>query len=151
MKKPKHLMFLVPKTSWRNLGNDSFEITLVVFTRCIDGASPFILSPPSITSDSCANSYSVSLGNPIDSTYIDLTPVCITQQKPCTFSGGNGSSSALIPLGYLKVTWRYKIYLGGAYSNCCWYKIRWQICCKVVTLLFPVIRILLMMLCSTGV
>ncbi len=118
------------ETRWRNLGNDTFEITIIAYTRCTDLATTFYLSPPSISSDSCANSYSINMGAPLDSTYIDLTPVCKTQQSPCVISGGNGNSSAAVPVGYVKVSWRYKIYLGGQYANCCWYKIRWQFCCR---------------------
>ncbi len=115
---------------WKCLGNDTYQITLVVYRRCTDGASSMSTLPPVISSDSCGNSYTISTPSAQSYTIDDITPVCGSQQKPCPLSGGNAQSSSQVPLGLERHTWVYKIFLGGNYSNCCWYKIHWQLCCR---------------------
>ena len=115
---------------WKCLGNDTFEITVVVYRRCTDGAAGMSNPGLQITSDSCANSYTVGSGSPKSYTVEDITPVCASQQKPCPMSGGSGQSTAQIPVGVERHTWVYKVYFGGNYANCCWYKMRWQLCCR---------------------
>ena len=115
---------------WKCLGNDTFEITVVVYRRCTDGAASMSNPGLQITSDSCANSYTVGSGSPKSYTVEDITPVCASQQKPCPMSGGSGQSTAQIPVGVERHTWVYKVYFGGNYANCCWYKMRWQLCCR---------------------
>ena len=116
--------------NWKCLGNDSFELTLVVYRRCTDGASSMSSLPPAITSDSCTNAYNISPGAAFFYTVEDITPLCVSYQKPCPVSGGNGQSTNQLPLGLERHTWKYKVYLGGNYANCCWYKIRYQLCCR---------------------
>jgi hypothetical protein len=116
--------------SWQCLGNDTFEIKLVVYRRCTDGASTLQVPIPTIASDSCGNSYIVSAGTYRSYTVEDITPLCITQQKLCPSAGGTGQSTPQIPYGVEKHTLVYKIYLGGTYKNCCWYKIQYQLCCR---------------------
>ncbi len=115
---------------WKCLGNDTFEITVVVYRRCTDGAAGMSNPGIQITSDSCSNSYTVGSGSPKSYTVEDITPVCASQQKPCPMSGGSGQSTAQIPVGVERHTWVYKVYFGGNYTNCCWYKIYWQLCCR---------------------
>ena len=118
---------------WKCLGNDTFQITLVVYRRCTDGAASMSsgdLASMTITSDSCANSYTVSKGTMKSYTVEDITPVCSSGQKPCPISGGSGTSTAQIPVGVERHTAVWKVYFGGNYANCCWYKMRWQLCCR---------------------
>ncbi len=126
--KATHVMGL--DIQWKCLGNDTFLITVVAYRRCTDGASTMGGQSFAMTSDSCANSYNVSLGSVKSYTVEDITPVCASQQKPCPMSGGSGSSTPQIPVGVERHTYVYKVYLGGAYANCCWYKMRWQLCCR---------------------
>ena len=111
---------------WKCLGNDTYEIKIVVYRRCTDGATTLSIYPPTVTSDSCANSYTVTVGSLIEHLTEDITPVCASQQKPCPSAGGNGQSTAQMPFGVERHTMRYKLYLGGNYANCCWYKLQWQ-------------------------
>ncbi len=67
--------------SWKCLGNDTFQIKLVIYRRCTDGA-PSLSNPGiQIISDSCANPYTVNSGAPISYTVEDITPLCATAQK----------------------------------------------------------------------
>ena len=81
------------ETYWKSLGNDTFQITMVVYFKCTDNAATFTISPPAITSDSCSNTYNISPGSSIYYSTSDITPVCSLLQKPCAISGGNGMSS----------------------------------------------------------
>lgn len=126
--KATHVMGL--DMQWKSLGNDTFNITVVVYRRCTDGAAAMSNSGLTITSDSCTNSYTINAGSPYSYTIEDITPTCGTQIKPCPMSGGSGNSTSQIPSGIEKYVWNYKVYFGGNYSNCCWYKIRWQLCCR---------------------
>jgi len=101
------------ETRWRNLGNDTFEITLIVYTKCTDGATAFNPGSLVISSDSCSNSYSFNTGSIISSDTTEITPVCSTQAKICPISGGTGQSTAQVPIGIQKNSWTYKIYLGS--------------------------------------
>ncbi len=116
--------------AWKCMGNDTFQITLVIYRRCTDGAAGLSVPVPVITSDSCANAYTVNPGTNKSYTIEDVTPLCATQQKLCPSAGGTGQSNALIPFGVEKHTVIYNVYLGGNYANCCWYKIRYQLCCR---------------------
>ena len=118
--KATHVMGL--DMQWKSLGNDTYNITVVVYRRCTDGAAGMSNPGLIITSDSCVNSYTVTSGSPISYTVEDITPTCVSQQKPCPISGGNGQSTASIPSGIERHTWVYKVFLGGTYANCCWYK-----------------------------
>lgn len=116
---------------WKCLGNDTYQITITAYRRCTDGAAQMSAVNPVITSDSCSNSYNVSSGSYKSWTIEDITPVCNASYKPCTTPNGNGGSSTpQIPVGVEKHTFIYKVYLGGAYANCCWYRIQWQLCCR---------------------
>ncbi len=127
--KATHVMGL--DMQWKCLGNDTFQITVVAYRRCTDGASTMGGQTFTISSDSCtAGNYNVSLGNLLSYTVEDITPVCATQQKPCPMSGGSGASTALIPVGVERHTYVYKVWLGGNYKNCCWYRMYWALCCR---------------------
>lgn len=115
---------------WKSIGNDTFEITFVAYRRCTNGAAGINTPSLQLTSDICANTYYVNIGNPKSHTVEDITPVCVYQQKPCSISGGSGQSTALIPVGIERHSWVYKVYLGGVYTNCCWYKLGWSQCCR---------------------
>ncbi len=115
---------------WRSLGGDTFEITLTVYMRCTDGGSSLTNPIIQIISDSCTNSYNFNSGNPVSYAIDDVTPVCMDNLKPCGVAGGSGQSTAQIPLGIERNRLTYKIYLGGPYANCCWYMIRWGLCCR---------------------
>jgi gliding motility-associated-like protein len=112
---------------WKCLGNDTYEITVVIYRRCTDGAVSLSAISPTITSDSCANSYNVNPGSYKSWTIEDITPVCNQSYKPCTSpNGSGGSSTPQVPIGVEKHTFVYKVYLGGSYANCCWYKIKFE-------------------------
>src|SRR5262249_5245495 len=94
--------------------------------RCTDGAVSLSIYPPTVTSDSCANSYTVTVGALIEHLVEDITPVCANNPKLCPSAGGTGQSTPQIPFGVERHTMRYRLYLGGSYANCCWYKLQWQ-------------------------
>ncbi len=126
--KATHIMGM--DLQWKSLGSDTYNITVVIYRRCTDGAA--LMNNPGllITSDSCATTYNVLTGAPISYIVEDITPTCVIQQKPCPISGGNAQSTVGIPAGIERHTWVYKVFLGGSYANCCWYKMRWQLCCR---------------------
>jgi hypothetical protein len=111
---------------WKCLDNDTFEITLVVYRRCTDGAVSLSIYPPTITSDSCANAHTYPPPSLIEHLVAEITPLCGTVPKLCPSAGGTGMSSSQIPFGVERHTMKYKIYLGGNYANCCWYKLSWE-------------------------
>jgi hypothetical protein len=111
---------------WKCLGNDTYEIILVVYRRCTDGADLLIVYAPTITSDSCSNAYAINAGALIEHLVDDITPTCYSQPKMCPSAGGTGVSTPEIPFGIERHTLRYKIFLGGNYANCCWYKLSWE-------------------------
>src|SRR4051812_6816324 len=61
---------------WKNLANDSFEITIIQYRSCSSGAVTPIT--PGITSDSSSTSYSVSAGNYISWDIENITQTCDT-------------------------------------------------------------------------
>jgi hypothetical protein len=122
------------ETSWNCLGNDTFEITFTVYISCTGGGVAFIPVAPVVTSDSCANTYNVNVGTYYSWTAEDVTPLCETATKICSISGGNGTGTLNVPEGIEKNTFKYKVFLGGALANCCWYKINWEYCCRTSTI-----------------
>lgn len=116
-----HLMGM--DIQWKSVGNDTFEISLIIYRRCTDNATTLTIYPPTITSDSCSNSYTVGASNivQISHTVDEITPVCKNQGPMC-----GGSSTAQIPFGVERHIIKYRVYLGGTYANCCWYKIYWE-------------------------
>ena len=88
---------------WKCLGNDTYEIKIVVYRRCTDGATTLSIYPPTVTSDSCANSYTVTVGSLIEHLTEDITPVCASQQKPCPSAGGNGQLAKAVARYYYKL------------------------------------------------
>lgn len=115
---------------WKSVGNDTFLITITAYRRCTDGADNISYPNFSITSDSCASSNVVHYGSAISHSVEDITPICPTAQKICPSAGGSGQSTAQIPIGIERHIWIYKIYLGDTFANCCWYKIRTDMCCR---------------------
>ncbi len=104
--------------SWRSLANDTFEISLVIYRRC-DNAQPLVETLPTIVSDSCANAYNVTLDSAFYHSIEDITPVK-PAYKPCKVANGNNSSIYGVFYGIERHTYKYKVYLGGNYANCCW-------------------------------
>src|SRR5436190_1944366 len=102
---------------WKHLANDTFEITIVEYRRCSTGSTngPSTLT---IISDSCSNTYSVSAGSYISWTIENIAPVCNDSLNTCSPSPPSG-----VPIVVQRHTAKYRIYLGGTYANCCWYKI----------------------------
>src|SRR6185436_4052423 len=92
--KATHLMGM--DIQWNSLGNDTFLVTVIIYRRCTDGAVSLSITPPIITSDSCANSYTVSAGNLISHDIEDITPVCNNTAKLCPSAGGTGQSTAQV-------------------------------------------------------
>src|ERR1035437_3579529 len=119
--KASHLLGM--DANWRSLTNDTFEISLVIYRRC-DNALPLIEILPSIASDSCSNTYSLTIDSAFSHTIEDITPVN-QAYKPCLVANGNNSSVSGVLYGIERHTYKYKVYLGGNYANCCWYKIRY--------------------------
>ena len=117
--------------AWKKLGNDSVEVKLVLYRRCTDGAATATDAGFQLLTDSCTNLDTSSLGSSISHTVEDITPTCALSYNPCTISGGNGNSTGSIPLGVEKHVWLYHLKLMG---NCCWYKLKYQICCREGTI-----------------
>lgn len=113
---------------YKNLGSDTIEITTVIYRRCTDGAASISPGALTFTSDSCANAYSGTITNPFSHTYSDVTPVCPDSSGPCGTS--NTASSSMMPAGIEKHIYKYKYFFGGTLSNCCWYKLKWELCCR---------------------
>ena len=59
--KATHVMGM--DVQWKSLGNDTYQIKLVVYRRCTDGAAGLSVPIPVITSDSCANAYTAFNGS----------------------------------------------------------------------------------------
>lgn len=115
---------------WKSLTNDTFEITLTAYRKCNDNVAAFIPTLFTIKSDSCANSYVDTLTNYYYYSIDDVTRVC-GGSGPCTNPNGNGgSSSTSMPSGVERHILKYKIYLGGAFANCCWYNVSFNYCCR---------------------
>jgi gliding motility-associated-like protein len=109
---------------WQCLTNDTFKIVFKFYRDCrgIPKSASVVLQ---FQSDSCANSLSGSLTcNRVSLT--DITPVC-SNNKPC-----NPANTMLtsIPYGIEEHRFEGKIYLGGNYANCCWYKFTFSECCR---------------------
>ncbi len=69
---------------WKSLGSDTYNVTLVVYRRCTDGAASMGSGDGAslqITSDSCSNSNTVNKGTFITYFKDDITPTCLSQQK----------------------------------------------------------------------
>lgn len=109
---------------WKCLGNDTYQIIFKFYRDCrgIPKSGSVTLS---FTSDSCANSRSGSITcNRVSLT--DITPVC-SANKPC-----NPANTMLtsIPYGIEEHRFEGKVYLGGTYTACCWYKFTFSECCR---------------------
>ncbi len=109
---------------WKCLGNDTFKIIFKFYRDCrgIPKSGSVSLA---FSSDSCSSSLSGSL-NCSRVSLVDITPVC-SANKPCNPSNTMLSS---IPYGIEEHTFTGKIYLGGNYANCCWYKFTFGECCR---------------------
>ncbi len=109
---------------WKCLGNDTFKIIFKFYRDCRGiprGGSASL----QFSSDSCASSLSGTL-NCNRVSLVDITPVC-NANKPC-----NPANAMLpsLPYGIEEHTYEGKIYLGGNYANCCWYKFTFSECCR---------------------
>jgi hypothetical protein len=95
---------------WKYLGNDTFEIDVIVYWNCINAGNITTITPD-IISDSCSNFYSISPGSYTSWTTEKVIVAC------------NDTSCGATTTGFDKHTFKYKVYLGGSYASCCWYKI----------------------------
>ncbi len=109
---------------WKCLTNDTFKIIFKFYRDCrgIPKSSTVQLQ---FTSDSCASSLSGTV-NCTRVSMVDITPVC-NGDKPC-----NPANSMLtsIPYGIEEHRFEGKVYLGGNFANCCWYKFTFSECCR---------------------
>ena len=109
---------------WKCLGNDTFKIIFKFYRDCrgIPKSGSVQLQ---FSSDSCSSSLSGTL-NCSRVSITDITPVC-NNNKPC-----NPTNAMLpnIPYGIEEHRFEGKIYLGGSYANCCWYKFSFSECCR---------------------
>jgi hypothetical protein len=112
---------------WKCIGNDTYEIKILFYRRCTDGTIPLAAVKPVIMSDSCSNSYNINPGNYTSWSIQDITPVCYRITGPCPVANGSGPSTPQLPIGMEKHVLTYKVFLGGVYSNCCWYKISFEV------------------------
>jgi hypothetical protein len=126
----KAAKILGSETSWTCLGNDTFEITVTAYISCVSGGTAFAPVAPVVISDSCANTLTPSVGSYYAWTIDDVTPLCKTATPICAISGGSGIGTTAIPDGIERHIFKYKVFLGGAFANCCWYRINWQFCCR---------------------
>lgn len=127
--KAKATHLLGGEIQWKDLGNDTFEVNLILYRKCTDGVSGIYGYLLLSKSDSCANSYSDTLTNLVSHTVEDITPVCPGVAAPCN---GTTYSSTAMPSGIERHTFKYKYFLGGSRANCCWYKISFNQCCRVI-------------------
>lgn len=109
---------------WKCLGNDTFKIIFKFYRDC-RGISRWSTASLSFYSDSCASSLSGTL-NCNRVSIVDITPVC-NADKPCDPSN---TMLPAIPYGIEEHTYEGKIFLGGNYANCCWYKFSFSECCR---------------------
>ncbi len=109
---------------WKCLGNDTFKIIFKFYRDCrgIPKSSSVQLQ---FYSDSCSSSLSGTV-NCSRVSLVDITPVC-NAYKPC-----NPANTMLTSIAYGIEEHRFegKIYLGGNYANCCWYKFNFSECCR---------------------
>ncbi len=109
---------------WKSLGNDTFKIIFRFYRDCrgIPRSGSVVLS---FASDSCSSAYTGTV-TCTRTSIKDITPVCLNN-RPC-----NPTNTMVtgIPYGIEEHIFEGKVYLGGNYANCCWYKFIFSDCCR---------------------
>jgi gliding motility-associated-like protein/uncharacterized repeat protein (TIGR01451 family) len=108
---------------WKSTVNDTYEIKIIVY--CQDNLTP-LWNLPLISSDSCAANINISTDSALGHLTEELTSVCPSGQNYGQYFQWGGFK-------VVKHTLSYKILLGNADPNCCWYKIHWAACCRIAT------------------
>ena len=101
---------------WKNLGYDTFQVRVVLYMDCAVSSGNSLGSAIVIISDSCSSNFNFTI-NANSTSVTEATPVCSGVTTRC-------SSIPIFPFGVWKKEILVKVFLGGAYANCCWYKIR---------------------------